>query len=604
MKKTYLTTLLFSLLISPTLLNAQLIEYAIEDKGTFCYVLNNGTITTVSTPVRVGTFAFRHQVSTNQKRAEIDDCSWHAYDAKGNVYWYGASYYLPSASFGDDINSYVTQFRFSNIPEGSSSVQNCTTRACGQGGGESGSGHHLKVNNKQWEFTLRHQDPNCEPCRGSVTQKFFFGAIATNTWTDFVMQAKWSHNTDGFLKVWKQVNDGGYELVLDYQGRTWYDKYAEGSNRQGQDVKAPNYTVGLYYSNKTDTRTMFTDEIRVYRQETGVDGFSMVRPDQYNIECEEEAAPDAPADFSGIPTGTRQITLSWTDDGKAKTGYFIERKEAGTAFIFITQADKASTSYMDYDVMDGNTYTYQISSYNCFGTSSPTQSAEIQLEKDQTVSLEVHSATANITLGSYGPANAIDGKLNTYWLAEGKDQWLQLEFKDYAKISRINIGFIHGNNREYEFSIDTSMDGIDWSRLGDFKSSGTSALPEEYETETVDAKFVRFITGKSSVDEFTWLAEIEVRGIVTTSVENTANLQRDIFKIRQSQSDKRLEIHFNENVFPNSTVYVYNLAGQQVGADKTTQNPHYFNTSGFIPGIYLLKIQGMLNIAVQKVWIK
>jgi hypothetical protein len=604
MIKIFLTTLFSSLLAYPLLLNAQLIEYALEDKGTFCYILNNGTITTVSTPVRVGTFAFRHQVSTNQKRAEIDDCSWHAYDAKGNVYWYGASYYLPSASFSDDINSYVTQFRFSNIPEGSSSVQNCTTRNCGQGGGESGSGHHLKVNNQLWEFTLRHQDPNCEPCKGSISQKFFFGGIATNTWTDFVMQAKWSHNTDGFLKVWKQVNDGGYELVLDYQGRTWYDKYAEGSNRQGQDVKAPNYTVGLYYSNKTDTRTMFTDEIRVYRQETGVDGFSMVRPDQYNIECEEEAAPDAPADFSGIPTGTRQITLSWTDDGKDKTGYFIERKEAGTVFNFITQVDKASTSFTDYDVMDGNTYTYQISSYNCFGSSTPSPSVEVQLKKDHTVLLEISSVTASTILGNYGPANAVDGKLNTYWLAEGIDEWLQLELKEFAKISRINVAFIHGNNREYEFSIDTSWDGTEWSRLGEFKSSGTSTILEEYETEAVEAKYVRFITGTNTVDDLTWLAEIEVRGMITTSVESKVNSLRDVFQVRRSSSKNKLEVVINDESFQNATLYTYNILGILVKSEKINCNPYHFATSGIAPGVYLMRLKTENRDAVAKVRIQ
>lgn len=603
MKKIYLSTLLLSLLISPSLLRAQLIEYALEDKGTFCYVLHNGTINTVTSPVRVGNFAFRHQVSTSQKRAEIDDCSWHAYDAKGNVYWYGASYYLPSGSFNDDINSYVTQFRFSNIPEGNSNVQNCTTRNCGQGGGESGSGHHLKVNNQLWEFTLRHQDPNCEPCKGSISQKFFFGGIDTDTWTDFVMQAKWSHNTDGFLKVWKQVNDGGYELVMDYQGRTWYDKYADGSNRQGQDVKAPNYTVGLYYSNKTNTRTMYTDEIRVYRQETGVDGFSMVRPDQYNIECMEEAAPDIPGDFSGIPTGTRQITLSWTDDNMDKIGYFIERKEEGKEFVFIAQPDKVTTSFVDNDVVDGKTYTYRISSYNCFGSSSPSPSVEVQLEKDHTVLLEITSATASLTLGNYLPGNAIDGKLNTYWLTEGEDEWLQLELKDHAKISRVNAGFIHGNTREYEFSIETSLDGTEWIRAGDFKSSGTSTILEEYEITPVEAKYVRYITGKNSVDDRTWLAEIEVRGIITTSTGNS--FHEDAFQIRQSQSSKGLYITINDESFSNATLNIYNILGVLVKSEKISSNPHHLNTSGIAPGVYLLRLSNAnRDAAVLKVGIQ
>lgn len=605
MKKVFLIPMLLCFFFSPAVVNAQLIESALEDKGTFCYVLNNGTIDLVSSPVRAGTFAHRHQASTSQKRAEIDDCSWHAYQAKGNVYWYGVSYYLPAASFNDDINTYITQFRFSNIPEGSSSVQNCTTRECGQGGGESGSGHHIKINKKTWEFTLRHQDPDCALCKGSVTKKFFFGSIAVDKWTDFVIQAKWSYNTDGFVKVWKQVADGGYEVVLDYKGRTWYDKYADGSNRQGQDVKAPNFTVGLYYSNKTNQRTLYTDEIRVYQQEPNVDGFSMVRPDQYNIECSEEAAPATPAGFSGTATETKQITLTWTEVNDNENGYFIERKADGEEFKLLAQLEKGTSTVVDNGVEDGHTYIYRIASFNCFGSSVYSDDVEIYLEKDLTQVLEIESLSASNFLGSYKPENATDGKLNTYWLTEGEGQWLQLNLRETARISPINLSFIHGNSREYNFSVKTSMNGTDWNQVNNFKSSGTTSGFEEYKFEETQARYIRIITGLNSVDELTWLAEIQVRGKITTSaVEKNAHSFTNAFHIRQSSFNKRLELFIEDESFFNATLNTYNILGRLVKSEKINNNPYDYSTSNITPGVYLLRLKGKNRDAVLKVGIQ
>lgn len=604
MKKISLIPLLFCLCFSPAIVKAQLIEHALEDKGTMDYVLKNGTIDLVTSPVRVGTFAHRHQASTSQKRAEIDDNSWHAYDVKGNVYWYGMSYYLPASSFSDDINTYITQFRFSNIPEGSSSVQNCTTRECGQGGGESGSGHHIKINSSQWEFTLRHQDPDCALCKGTVTKKFFFGLIALDKWTDFVMQARWSHNTDGFVKVWKQVADGGYELVLDYQGRTWFDKYADGSHRQGQDVKAPNFTVGLYYSNKTNTRTMYTDEIRVYRQETGVDGFSMVRPDQYNIECEEQAIPATPADFSGSATATKQITLTWTEVNDKVDGYFIERKAPGEDFKLLVQLEKGASTFADNGVEDDNTYIYRISAYNCFGSSAYSDQVQIYLEKDHTQILEIDSVLASNFLGGYKPENATDGLLNTYWLTEGEGQWLQLKLQETAQISLINISFIHGNNREYNFSIETSINGTDWDLAGSFKSSGTTAGFEEYRFDEREALYIRYITSLNSVDDRTWLAEIRARGLISTSADGDAYLLRNVFHVRQSPYYKRLNLFIGDESFYNATLYTYNILGMLVKSEKISSNPYNYNTRDIVPGIYLLRLKSQNRDAVLKVGIQ
>jgi hypothetical protein len=248
-------------------MNAQITDSTTDDisYGTF-YTVVSGTasVSLVDTPVRSGLKAFKHTVSgVVSKRAEIDG-GFDRNDPQG-TYWYGWSLYLPSADWNNatSVRQFIGQWRFSNLLQNGYTKKNCTTLACGQTGPESGSGHHLILNNgNEFEFTIRHFDPNCPDCEGTITEKRFIPGVVQDKWIDLVMQAKWTWDTDGFIKIWRNVDSSGYELVMEYYGRTWVRNFANGSALAGQMVYKPNWTVGLYYSNSGVTRSMYSDNLR------------------------------------------------------------------------------------------------------------------------------------------------------------------------------------------------------------------------------------------------------------------------------------------------------------------------------------------------------
>lgn len=272
-------------LLSTGVLSAQVVESALDRFNSYCQPENDqGGVQEVSNFVRRGSGAFLHSVqATLPRRAELDDCAFHNYHPDRR-YWYGFSLYLPDASFQGNFEQYVAQWRFSNLAFGTTKLNCEMLRECGGSSNFGGSGHHLTVLDQKWRYTVAAQDPDCPTCEGLDHVDMDLAPIQTNVWTDFVIEAEYSHDQDGFINIWMQVDGEGYQLVRSYTGRNWLEFYQEGSGQRLNGVlegrvMAPNHTVGLYYGSDAGARQMYSDEIRTYQEEPGVDGFTVVSID-------------------------------------------------------------------------------------------------------------------------------------------------------------------------------------------------------------------------------------------------------------------------------------------------------------------------------------
>lgn len=260
--------------------------------GTFWDVTTNGSVVVTAEKVRTGSRAFKHQVNVvlfgDTRRAELDNKKFGAYDPD-KIYWYGFSLYLPAAEFPATMAQLIQQLRFSNIPWGGYTVPNCRMRkACGIDGAPydeynyGGSGHFLTVENGHWIYQAYYQEPGCADCEALDSISFDLGSVRKDVWSDFVYCAKWSASFDGFLKVWLQVNGGGYVVVLDYKGPTWMNynaarSFARTEGAYNGRVCAPDFTVGLYWNSDNKARYCYSDHIALYEQESAtVSGFEKV----------------------------------------------------------------------------------------------------------------------------------------------------------------------------------------------------------------------------------------------------------------------------------------------------------------------------------------
>ncbi len=213
--------------------------------GSACNHLQNVTTFMGNTahPVRGGRQAFMHQVDRCGERSEFEMKR----TVIGKTYWYGWSMFIPSDWQGSDgghdiVNqwaTYPTTKRFAT--------------ACGANGsflarGRGGSGERV-------DFLLQHAgDSAVIECN-----KFPLAKVSQmkGKWVDFVMNAKWTGNKDGFVKLWMKIGNESYTQKVDYQGRTFWNDEGAG----------PYFKMGLYKGDPNfkgpAPRTVYTDEYRL-----------------------------------------------------------------------------------------------------------------------------------------------------------------------------------------------------------------------------------------------------------------------------------------------------------------------------------------------------
>jgi hypothetical protein len=480
-----------------------------------------------------------------------------AFGTYGDHVWFGFSVYIADNHLQDQWSANnVTIFQFKNIDAG--------------GGGNS------------YGSLKSYRKDGTGPFLWNIRGYGDVGEVKLNQWTDIVIHLKYGINNDGIVEAW--IGDD-YVFIdnISFPAKlACYPKFGTYSDVMGPDAPM---------------QKLYFDEIKMGKASDGASYYDEVVP---AFVCRESAAPAIPGNFTGLASGVRKISLRWEHAGEALKGFNLERKSGNEDFSFLAQLTANTMSYVDKDVVDGNTYTYRISSYNCFGSSSPGET-EVFLEKDHTQLLPIQSVSASSYLGNYKPENVIDNQLNTYWMIEGENEWLQLDISDVAAVHRVTVSFVNGNSRIYSFHIDASMDGNLWNRVKSFTSSGEDNDLNDYALDEVSCKYIRFITAENTVDNRTWLAEIQLWGFLSTQVKK--NVNQNPFQIRHLHRDNKIEIVIHDELLHNCTLSIYNILGILTRSYSFNENSTLLDIKDLSPGLYLLTLQGANYNTVQKIWI-
>ncbi len=182
----------------------------------------------------------RNEMQAKNSKAQMDESTW-----------YGFSVFLPADYAPDSIWEIVAQWYPTADVDEEWSRQ--PTLALSTTGGK-------------WSLSNKWSTEVVSPFgHASIKQKTWGFDQKLNKWTDWVINVRWTHKSDGFLKVWQ---DG--KLVVDHVGPTSYN-----------DQVAPFVKMGIYKGwaklgvDRVNTRTVYHDEFRM----AGPDGsYAAVAP--------------------------------------------------------------------------------------------------------------------------------------------------------------------------------------------------------------------------------------------------------------------------------------------------------------------------------------
>ena len=131
-------------------------------------------------------------------------------------------------------------------------------------------------------------------------------------------------------------------------------------------------------------------------------------------------------------------------------------------------------------------------------------------EYDETVDMTLYESSVIASESQDGnPAvQAMDGSLATKWAAEGPGQWLRIRLEQETELKSVGLSFTSGDTRLYQFELQTSVDGENWTTVYSGTNSKTTAGIEIYELTPTRANYFRFLGNGSDVNMWNNINEI------------------------------------------------------------------------------------------------
>ncbi len=150
-------------------------------------------------------------------------------------------------------------------------------------------------------------------------------------------------------------------------------------------------------------------------------------------------------------------------------------------------------------------------SFSVYGLSIPINSTQTCANVSVT---QINSSRAE-TL--YPPSHAIDKNVNTSWSSLGVGSWIQLDLGTIKNICSIDIAWNKGNERQNNFVIFSSKDGLTFSRLLSNQSTGTISSFEKYNVPDTSARYIRITVNGNTQDSYATISEISINAIPISS---------------------------------------------------------------------------------------
>jgi predicted phosphodiesterase len=213
------------------------------------------------------------------------------------------------------------------------------------------------------------------------------------------------------------------------------------------------------------------------------------------------------------------LDIAWYKGNERQNNFVISTSQDGKSFknVLSSASSGKSTAYEKY-VFSDNLARYIKITVNGNTQNNYASIAEIRAQAPASSQPQVECVDGHIqnakTSGSqtgFPGTKVLDDNLDTRWSNNGVGSWVQIDLGTSNKICDINIAWYKGNERQNNFVISTSTDGIKFSNVFSSKSSGSTLGLEKYNIADTIARFVRITVNGNTQNSYASITEISVK---------------------------------------------------------------------------------------------
>jgi predicted phosphodiesterase len=222
------------------------------------------------------------------------------------------------------------------------------------------------------------------------------------------------------------------------------------------------------------------------------------------------------------------LEIAWYKGNERQNNFVVSISQDGKSYktVLSTVSSGKSLSYEKY-VFSDNLARYIKITINGNSQNNYASIAEIRAQVPSSGQSQVQCVDSHIqdakTSGSqtgFPSTNVLDDNLDTRWSNNGVGSWIQLDLGTSNKICDINIAWYKGNERQNNFVISTSNDGIKFSNVFSSKSSGSTLNLEKYDIADTNARYIRIAVNGNTQNTYASITEISINIV---SISGSAN---------------------------------------------------------------------------------
>jgi predicted phosphodiesterase len=222
------------------------------------------------------------------------------------------------------------------------------------------------------------------------------------------------------------------------------------------------------------------------------------------------------------------LEIAWYKGNERQNNFVVSISQDGKSYktVLSTVSSGKSLSYEKY-VFSDNLARYIKITINGNSQYNYASIAEIRAQVPSSGQSQVQCVDSHIqdakTSGSktgFPSTNVLDDNLDTRWSNNGVGSWIQLDLGTRNKICDINIAWYKGNERQNNFVISTSNDGIKFSNVFSSKSSGSTLNLEKYDIADTNVRYIRIAVNGNTQNTYASITEISINIVSISGSSN------------------------------------------------------------------------------------
>jgi biopolymer transport protein ExbD len=222
------------------------------------------------------------------------------------------------------------------------------------------------------------------------------------------------------------------------------------------------------------------------------------------------------------------LDIAWHKGNERQNNFVVSTSQDGKSYktVLSTKSSGKSLAYEKYNIADTNARYIRIT-VNGNTQNNYASIAEIKAQvsssgqsQGQCVDGHIQNARTSASQTGFPGTNVLDDNLDTRWSNTGVGSWIQLDLGISNKVCDISIAWYKGNERQNNFVISTSDDGIKFSNVLSSKSSGSTLNQEKYDIADTNARYIRITVNGNTLNTYASITEVSINIV---SISDSSN---------------------------------------------------------------------------------